>query len=146
MITRPTLQEGALVKYDVRPGLFNVEHGEVLDAEEEIMVLTETTLQMEETQSKYELDGTWEIGEIQFGDIVISQIIKADQRCRQQQGNIYVEKPTEAAASLSKTSKTGSDSGSSVDTTTVSGKLLDTFGKSTVSGKSQCQWRVQRGS
>ena len=57
--------------------MFNDEKGGVLDAEEETMILPGTALQMEETQSKDELDGRLEIGTIQFGDSVISQIIRA---------------------------------------------------------------------
>ena len=58
---------------------------EASDGTGNTMALTEKLKpQLPETQSKDELDGTLEIGEIQFGDIVISQIIKADQRCRQQ--------------------------------------------------------------
>ena len=37
--TLPTLQEGALIKDDVCPEVFNEEKGEVLDAEEETIVL-----------------------------------------------------------------------------------------------------------
>ena len=64
------------------------------------MVLPGTALQMGDAQSENELDGTLEDG-IQFGDIVISQIMREDQQCQQQQGMTYEKKPAEGAAACS---------------------------------------------
>ena len=74
---------------------------------------------MEDAQNKDELDERLENCVVQFGDSVISQIMREDQRCQQQKGMIYEEKPTEAAALFPETSRTVSNSVSSVG---VSGK------------------------
>ena len=57
---------------------------------------------MKNAQSDGKLDELLEdCVSVQFGDIVISQTMREDQQCQQQQGMTYEKKPAEGAAACS---------------------------------------------